>query len=279
MTRFPSPPKRAFEDSAKDFLRRLRIYALDVWDAAVRRRNMTPPRSMNFVGNGDYITIGQEFKTLFTQLGGLDPAHRVLDVGCGIGRMAVPLTSYLAAETEYRGFDVVEKGIRWCQKNITPRYPHFQFLHSNIRNSFYNPHGIHESSNYRFPYDDSHFDFVFATSVFTHLLPSDTENYLAQITRVLKKGGTCFNTFFLITEEVKGLIEAGSSTQNFIPVIDSYYTTTLETPETAIAFRDEYIRNLFPKLGLTISQPIHYGSWCGRRSFVSYQDIVIATKS
>ncbi len=279
MTEFVSAPKRVFGNSSKDLLRQLRTHVLDFSDAMVRRRRMTPPRSMNFVGNGDYEKIGQEFRTLFTEFGGLKPAHRVLDVGCGIGRMAVPLTSYLAAETEYRGFDVVEKGVRWCQKNITPRYPHFQFQHANIQNSFYNPHGIYKSSDYQFPYDDSHFDFVFATSVFTHMLPSETENYLAQISRVLKKGGTCFGTFFLMTGEARCFIEAGSSTQNFIHGMDGYYTTALETPELAIAFRDEYIRDLFPQFGLTISQPIQYGSWCGRASFLSYQDIVIATKT
>jgi SAM-dependent methyltransferase len=279
MTKFASTPKRVFKSSPKNLLRQLRTHVLDFSDAVVRHRNMTPPRSMNFVGNGDYEKIGQEFRTLFTQFGGLQPSHRVLDVGCGIGRMAVPLTSYLAADTEYRGFDVVEKGVRWCQKNITPRYPHFQFQHANIENSFYNPHGIYKPSDYKFPYDDSSFDFVFATSVFTHMLPSETENYLAQISRVLKRGGTCFSTFFLMTEEVRGFIEAGSSTQNFIHGMDGYYTTALETPELAIAFRDDYIRDLFAKFGLTISQPIHYGSWCGRPSFLSYQDIVIATKS
>lgn len=82
-----------------------------------------------------------------------------------------------------------------------------------------------------------------------------------------------------MTDEVRGFIEAGSSTQNFILDMDGYYTTSLETAEIAIAFRNEYIRNLFPKFGLTISQPIQYGSWCGRQSFLSYQDIVIATKS
>jgi 2-polyprenyl-3-methyl-5-hydroxy-6-metoxy-1,4-benzoquinol methylase len=79
---------------------------------SVRRKNMVPPRTMyHFVGDGDYKAVGMEFRNLFTQYGGLKPEHRVLDVGCGIGRMAVPLTEYLSGPGEYRGFDIVKKGV------------------------------------------------------------------------------------------------------------------------------------------------------------------------
>ncbi len=240
---------------------------------------MVPPRKMIFVGDGDYKSVGLEFRDLFTKYGGLKPEHRVLDVGCGTGRMAVPLTGYLAPNSEYHGFDIVKRAIDWCQKNITPRHPNFHFSHCDIHNHNYNPHGAYQASAYKFPYQSASFDFVFLTSVFTHMFPPDMENYLNEIFRVLKKGGTCFITFFLMNEESQDLIQRNSSTQPFLHERGGCFTTTPESPEVAIAFPEPYIRQLFGRLGLSIVEPIRFGSWCGRRQFLSYQDIVIAKKN
>jgi ubiquinone/menaquinone biosynthesis C-methylase UbiE len=239
---------------------------------------MVPPRTMYFVGDGDYKTVGAEFRNFFTQYGGLKPEHRVLDVGCGIGRMAVPLTEYLAGPGEYRGFDIVKKGVEWSQQHITPRFPNFRFLHSDVKNKFYNPGGVCEASSYRFPYEDGSFDFVFLTSVFTHMFPADLEHYLEEIARVLKKGGTCFITMFFLNGESQKLIQQGSSTQNFVYKLEGCVTADPANPEASLAFEEMHIRKLFAKTGLTIREPIHYGAWCGRKEHLSYQDIVIATK-
>ncbi len=102
---------------------------------------MIPPRGMIFIGAGDFEQIGKDFRKHFIELGDLQPDDRVLDVGCGIGRMAIPLTSYLSKEGEYWGFDIVKKGIEWCQKRISPKYANFHFLHSDIYNKEYNPKG------------------------------------------------------------------------------------------------------------------------------------------
>jgi SAM-dependent methyltransferase len=260
-------------------LKHLYLSALDLSDKPARRREMVPPRTMYFVGDGDYKAVGLEFRKLFTEYGGLKPEHRVLDVGCGIGRMAVPLTDFLTSG-EYHGFDIVRKGVEWCRSNITPRYPNFHFLHSDVRNKFYNPNGVYEASSYRFPYDDGSFDFVFLTSVFTHMFPADLENYTREIARVLKPGGRCFITMFLLNEESQSLIEKKRSTQNFVHRLEGCVTTDPTNPEGSLAFQESYVRTtLFGRLGLSIGEPIHYGSWCGRDEFLSYQDVVIATKA
>jgi ubiquinone/menaquinone biosynthesis C-methylase UbiE len=244
---------------------------------SARRREMIPPRTLYFVGDGDYKQVGLEFRKLFTEYGGLKPQDRVLDVGCGIGRMAVPLTDFLSGTGAYEGFDIVKKGVTWCQRNITPRFPNFHFQHSDVRNRFYNPNGVYEASAYRFPYSDASFDFVFLTSVFTHMFPQDLENYASEIARVLKRGGRCFVTMFLLNDESKALIEKKQSTQNFVFPLEGCVTADPTNPEGSLAFEESYMRKLFRKLGLSIREPIHYGSWCGRKEFLSYQDIVIAT--
>jgi SAM-dependent methyltransferase len=270
--------RRAIPIPVRRSLKHLYLSALDLSDMPARRREMVPPRTMYFVGDGDYKTVGLEFRKLFTEYGGLKPEHRVLDVGCGIGRMAVPLTDFLTSG-DYHGFDIVRKGVEWCRSNITPRYPNFHFYHSNVGNKFYNPEGAYEASSYRFPHEDGSFDFVFLTSVFTHMYPADLENYLKEISRVLKKGAKCFITMFLLNEESQNLIHQGLSSQNFVYKLEGCVTADLESPEASIAFEETYMRRLFANLDLSLEQPIHYGRWCGRKEFLSYQDVVIMTKN
>jgi SAM-dependent methyltransferase len=268
--------KQAIPKPAKKLIRNLYLGVLDLADASTRRVDMIPPRRMHFVGNGEYKAVGLEFKDLFIRRGGLRPEHRVLDVGCGQGRMAAPLTGYLTGE--YEGFDIVESGVKWCQKNITSRYPRFQFRHSDVKNASYNPGGKFEASSYRFPYEDGSFDFVFLTSVFTHMFPDDMNNYLKEISRVMKTGGSCFITMFLLNGESQTLIDSKQSTTDFSHVLEGCVTSNPEHPEDALAFDEGVVRREFTRHRLNIVDPIHFGSWCGREKFVSYQDIVVAKK-
>jgi SAM-dependent methyltransferase len=268
--RLLSPIKRA--------LKPVYFRLLDMTDAAERRREMLPPRTMRFIGDGDFKGVGLKFCDLFTQYGGLKPDDRVLDVGSGIGRMAVPLTSYLSAKGVYHGFDIVKMGVVWCQENITPKHPNFHFLHTDIHNKDYNAQGAIQASNFRFPYESDYFDFVFLTSVFTHMFPADMENYLKEIARVMKPGSTCFITYFLLNAESVELVKKGLSMKNFIYSLDGCMTTTPESPEAAIAFPEPYVCKLFGKYGLSMTGPVRFGSWCGRARFLSYQDIVVARK-
>ena len=270
--------RRAIPQPVKAVLKPLYLRMLDLSDFSARRRDMIPPRSLDFVGGTHYREVGLEFRDLFIRYGGLKPTDRVLDVGSGIGRMAAPLTSYLAEGGEYQGFDIVKKGVAWSQKHITTRYPNFHFVHSDVKNKFYNPDGVYEASSYRFPYEDGSFDFVFLTSVFTHMFAADMENYMREISRVLKKGGTSFITMFLLNEESQKLIQQGRSTQNFVHKLKGCVTADPDNPEASLAFDEGYVRAAFDKSNLSIREPIHRGAWCGRKEFLSYQDIVIATK-
>jgi cyclopropane fatty-acyl-phospholipid synthase-like methyltransferase len=100
-----------------------------------RRNNLRPIHALNFVGGSDYEAAGREFLKYHVDIAGLRPDERVLDVGCGIGRMAAPLTSYLDASGRYEGFDIVKLGIRWANDHITRQYPNFRFHHADILTS------------------------------------------------------------------------------------------------------------------------------------------------
>jgi ubiquinone/menaquinone biosynthesis C-methylase UbiE len=244
-----------------------------------KREEMTPPKRLAFSIGGNFKRAGEKFIQHFIELGGLKQSDRVLDVGCGVGRMAAPLAKYLNGQGSYEGFDIVAKSIDWCRENITRKYPNFHFQLADIYNKQYNPRGKHIPSQYKFPYDDKSFDFAFLTSVFTHMLPQDIDNYLSEISRVLKTDKKCLLTFFLVNEESSRAIEVGTSSMNFRFKSDGFRTISKATPEKAVAYDEELVRRLCEKHKLDIVEPIHYGVWCGRASFLSYQDIIIAQRS
>lgn len=244
-----------------------------------RRREgpLSPPRHLAFVGHGDFEATGRQFLGYFEELGGLRPEHRVLDVGCGIGRMAIPLTGYLE-DGSYAGFDVGRGMIRWCRRNITPRWPNFEFEWAPVYNGKYNPFGDVTGTEYRFPYADGEFDFVFATSLFTHLLRDEVRHYLAETARVLRPGGTCLLTFFLLTPEAEREIGAGRAMMDFRHPIEGGRTTDPAQPEEATAYPADDVRALMAELGLAVREPIHHGVWSNTPAGLTLQDIVIAER-
>jgi SAM-dependent methyltransferase len=247
------------------------------------RDALTPPLNLRiqvgrlgFVDPRRYRAVGDEFLAYFRELCDLRPQERVLDAGCGCGQMAVPLTTYLDQSGSYEGFDVGPELVDWCRLSISPQYPNFHFARADVYNSTYNPTGAVPPADYRFPYADDTFDFVFAKSLFTHMLPADTENYLREVSRVLRPNGRCLITFFLLNDESRHLLGQGASSLDFAYGSGVYRTIDPVTPERAVAYDEAFIHQLFGACRLRIVEPVRYGSWSGRRDALSYQDLVIA---
>lgn len=252
--------------------------SLDALDSARgRTTEMVPPRRLGYVGAGNYRAVGQEFLGHFKELGGLGPEDDVLDVGCGIGRMAVPLTGYLAPTSSYHGFDIVPTGVRWCEENISSRYPNFHFQVADIYSQRYNPSGTATSDNYRFPFPDDSFDFSYATSVFTHMFPADVENYVKELARVIRPGGRVLNTFFIVDSSNGHGSASERATIPFSVREDGYWTVSRRTPEVAVAFEEADVRALYERHGFAIGDGIFRGTWAGVDG-PSFQDIVVATR-
>ncbi len=258
--------------SARDHFRKRQLFG--------RLAPLVPPIELMHDGPQTYLEFkqnGEEFLRLYIDLCGLKPHERVLDVGCGIGRKTVFLTGYLSTPGAYEGIDIVKTGIDWCSRKISREYPNFRFQLIDVYNRLYNPEGKQRASDYRFPFPDRSFDFVTLGSVFTHMLPRDTENYLAEISRVLKRKGRCLISWFLLNPESDGLIRSNKSTLNLTyQVEDVCRTTNLANPESAIGYDEAYVLGLYERCGFKIRDRVYYGSWCGRAGFLSYQDLILA---
>lgn len=196
------------------------------------RDPLVPPRALQIVGDGDFRKVGRYYLERFRELGGLEPGQHVLDVGCGLGRMALALAE--AGCGPYQGFDIVPGSVRWARNHIGRRFPQFQFDHADVRNGMYNPKGTIAPEAFTFPYAADRFDFVIATSVFTHLVGADAERYLREIRRVMRPQGRCFATFFVADSDLS----------------DPYL------PEAAVTYDAARLGSLLATAGLGLARPL-----------------------
>ncbi|BAI74244.1 methyltransferase (plasmid) [Azospirillum sp. B510] len=243
---------------------------------AANRFLPVPPPELHFIGDGDFRAIGAEFLRHFVRLGGLRPDHRVLEIGCGVGRMALPLTQYL--DGAYDGIDIVLDGIRWCASTITPAYPEFRFHHLDVANGLYNPDGRIEGGTATLPFQAGRYDFVILTSVITHLRTADTERYAAEIARVLKPGGRCFLSLFLADATARAGIAKGTARPPFGDGPGVELLADPDHPNAAVAYDEAFLLGLFAAQGLHVSRAIMRGHWSGQRSAENFQDLLILEK-
>jgi SAM-dependent methyltransferase len=250
-----------------------------------------PPQDLADVVGGGW-EIGGDHLAQLTGLGALQPDEHVLDVGCGVGRTAIPLTSHISPRGGYEGFDIWPEAIEWCRREITSRYPNFRFTHVDLFNAAYNPLGGLVPAEFAFPYPSEHFDLVFLYSVFTHLLPRDLERYLAEIRRTLKEGGRVLATFFILSEDavqrLAAAAQAGQTTASDDQAVARYlvdrdfgdFSAGYDVPEWMVAYKEEFLRDLFRRQGFRLQEPFAYGTWLewatGQAPVQGTQDAIVA---
>ncbi len=237
---------------------------------------MTPPKGMIYTGSGDFKKMGEMQLGYFKEFCQLKEDSTVLDIGSGIGRTAIPLTKFLTEQGHYEGFDVVKRGIDWCQKNITSKYPNFQFQYIPLNNDLYRKDGTNPDQ-FIFPYPDSSFNLAVVNSVFTHMVADEVENYFNEMARVLKPGGIIYATFFLY-EEKTGHFPDGFD----FPFDYGHYRLMDDEVKSAnVAFEKGYLqKELVEENGFQIRH-IFLGSWRGlpKEDCKEFQDIVILEKT
>jgi SAM-dependent methyltransferase len=207
---------------------------------------------------------------------GLTPFDRVLDIGSGIGNLALALAGDL--QGTHDGVEIHPEAVAWCRSAISTKYPRIGFHHADIFSGAYNPSGRLAASSYRFPFADASFDFVYLGSVFTHMLPDDVAHYLSEIGRVLAPGGTCAASFFLLNESRRADVAAGRSFMTF-PFEHESGTARLhdsQQPEAAGALEEAVVLEHYRHSGLTVER-IRRGDWWRGRA--DDQDVVTATRS
>jgi len=102
------------------------------------------------------------------------------------------------------------------------------------------------------------------------MFKDDVENYLSEIARVAKPGAKILISWYLWEDGVT------SDKMDFRHTVDDVSRTTLKTnPEAALAFDMDWVKGLYAKYGLEITE-IERGNWAGGSGRMGIQDLVVA---
>ena len=197
---------------------------LDLIIESIRTKGPLPPVPfMQTIGSFDADHFTSNMKLFALEILGRcqsTPNSAILDLGCGCGRLALPICSYLGKTGSYIGVDVWNDGIEWCQKNISNQSNRFKFFTVKSNNNYYfNDATSTEENDYSLPFiSDGTIDVAFAISLFTHLRRNDAVAYLKEISRTLKPKGIAYITCFIIDHF---FFEYSARTGNHISVAES----------------------------------------------------------
>ena len=251
---------------------------MKLWNFRRRSEPPLPPAHLlDGVGPGDYWRIGSETVALVDELVTVRPDDRVLDVGCGLGRVAWPLASHLGRKGRYTGLDVSTLYVEWCRKNLDLDPRRFTFHRADLRTSAYNTEGQVAPEEYIFPWPDESFDLALGISLFTHLLPGALQHYLREIRRTLRPGGRIFSTFFLLDERGKAAVASGYTYPTFTAAIEHGLLHDPLVPEDAVAYEPEWLFKIFEEAGLGVTR-VQEGTWKTFAEGRSYQDVVVGVR-
>lgn len=208
---------------------------------------------------------------------GLATHAKVLDVGCGCGRMARALARYLGPAGRYDGFDPTSDLVVWCRQNLEPHLPNFRFTVADIRSPDRNPGGSIAAPEFRFPFAERTFDLAILSSVFTHMLPDAIAHYVAELARVVTPGGCCFITVFLFDAAGEAAVAAGTTIFDFRHPVGPCLTFNPDEPYDGLACRPQWLFGLLERHGFVI-ETVRPGNWRRVRSYEVSQDYVVARR-
>jgi SAM-dependent methyltransferase len=223
------------------------------------------------VGDGDFQAVGAQLLRNLQDHAALQPTDRVLDVGCGNGRVAAQLGPFLAGGGGYLGFDISRAGIAGCRRRFRG-LSHLRFEHLDVWNGEYNAAGKVAELDAVFPAEDGAFDLAFATSVFTHMRMPAVRRYLAEAARVLAPGGRfAFTAFALEPGRERSEVFAFQAFDATSAVID------LRHPERAIGHDRAVLEQAVAEAGLSL-QGYWKGAWAPPADYDGGQDLFVAGK-
>lgn len=149
---------------------------------------------LHFLDDGAFVSRGEQDVAVLADHG-LTEHARVLDWGCGAGRLAVGLLeTWPDYGGSYLGVDVQRDLIAWASRHLTSRNPRVRFVRVDAANARYNRAGRAEHA---IPCESGSIDVCYGYSVLSHMTGAEVSAYLKEIRRILAPGGFAWVTAFI----------------------------------------------------------------------------------
>lgn len=171
---------------------------------------------------------------------GCNKDTRVLDIGCGQGRLPIGILRRIGA-INYLGIDIDKRSINWCNCFIEQANPSFNFSYINLYNERYNTGGKKIDENFSFEIESNSRDIIYLYSVFSHTDDNDFKTYLKDFNRILTENGKIFFTTFV---------------ENDVPDIsvnpDDYHGANSKSPLLVVRYDKKYLFSIIDELGYEV---------------------------
>lgn len=176
--------------------------------------NLIRQSEMNdWVGGSDPEAVGNACYSILERYITIDADSRLLDFGCGIGRVTLSVLNHTPTVGHITGFDIMPQVISFCDANIATAFPRTSFEFIQGSNDHYDQFvaaagatGAKNPVQLKTEFAST-FSGAYAFSVFTHVEKADFQLLLKLVGGLLKPGGEFLFTSFLLTPYSRQAIE------------------------------------------------------------------------
>lgn len=169
-------------------------------------------------------TVGYELHERFARfVAGHGEFRRILDVGCGFGKSALPLATRFR-EAAVTGIDLAAPCLELAATEATERaQPNLRYRQMDARQT---------------PYDDAAFDLVTSTMVLHELDEPAVRELFAESYRLLEPGGTVVHLDFQVHDPFLEFIHFGHSRRNNEPFMRALNRMNVQSALSDLGFAD-----------------------------------------
>lgn len=238
----------------------------------------------NWVGGADPELVGDICTSILVRHVPIDSETRLLDFGCGIGRVMLAVLKQKPMVKAITGIDIVPKMVDFCRETIQSEFPNTNFELAADANDHYDRYKDGRPPKSRAELTAAYggqFDGAYAFSVFTHIDTGDFVSLLKFVGTMLKPGGRFFFTVFALTPYSRQMLKAGKAVSDFP---NSKFTDggkvfigNKADKLAFIAYDISKIEEMVWAAGL-IPCAIEYGEWRGGKLTNSFQDVIVCRK-
>jgi SAM-dependent methyltransferase len=237
-----------------------------------------PVRLMKMTGAGPetWDSISANHINQYERLCPIQPHHNVLEIGCGVGRDAIPIAERLISG-QFVGIDIMREHVEWCTSNISLKHRNCQFIHYDIHSPDYNPKGTFKTEDVQLTAINLTFDRILLQSAFTHMLYGEVLHYLTQFQLLLNAKGVVFATFYFLDTAKHAVAKTHSPYKFPHQIGEGVFINDANNPRRVVAYSITPLAKAARQSGLTILG-IHHGYWAGSHRAPHSQDIILFTK-